>query len=96
MKCSHIHIALYLVILAVMLGGEVQVSRAVTCSVTELSPCLPAITGPTPPSAECCSKLKEQSPCLCGYIKDPNFAQYVNSPKAQAVAKTCGVPFPKC
>ncbi|KAL3527016.1 hypothetical protein ACH5RR_011672 [Cinchona calisaya] len=96
MKFSHIHIALCLVMLVVMLGGEVQVSTAVTCTITELSSCLPAITGPSPPSATCCAKLKEQQPCLCGYSKDPTYGHYFTSPRAQTVAKICGVPIPKC
>ncbi|KAL3525486.1 hypothetical protein ACH5RR_013858 [Cinchona calisaya] len=95
MKFSHVFAAGCLVIL-VMLASQAQVSRAVTCTITELSPCLSAITGPNPPSQACCAKLMQQRPCLCGYIKDPNFGSYVNSPKAKGIAKTCNVPIPKC
>ncbi|CAL5372647.1 unnamed protein product [Camellia sinensis] len=36
-----------------------------TCNPTELSSCVGAITSNTPPSKLCCSKIKEQKPCLC-------------------------------
>nr|P86809.1 RecName: Full=Non-specific lipid-transfer protein 2; AltName: Full=Allergen Api g 6.0101; AltName: Allergen=Api g 6 [Apium graveolens Rapaceum Group] len=62
-----------------------------TCSAVQLSPCLAAITKNTPPSAACCNKLKEQKPCLCGYLKDPNLKNYVNSPGARKTASSCGV-----
>ncbi|GFZ18918.1 bifunctional inhibitor/lipid-transfer protein/seed storage 2S albumin superfamily protein [Actinidia rufa] len=75
---------------------EVRVTEAVTCSPTELSPCISAITSSAPPSATCCSKLREQRPCLCGYLKNPNLSQYVNSPNARRVATACGVPTPTC
>ncbi|XP_010528502.1 PREDICTED: non-specific lipid-transfer protein 2-like [Tarenaya hassleriana] len=68
----------------------------VTCVVTELRPCLPAITTGGAPSAECCGKLKEQQPCLCGYIKNPALSQYVSSPNARKVLSACGVPYPSC
>ncbi|KAI4320318.1 hypothetical protein MLD38_033814 [Melastoma candidum] len=71
---------------------------AVTCSAMELSPCLPALLSPSPspPSMQCCSKLREQKPCLCGYIKNPALARYFKSPNARNVAKSCGVPIPTC
>ncbi|KAL8245816.1 hypothetical protein R6Q59_007032 [Mikania micrantha] len=82
-------------ILVMILAGT-KVTMAVTCSVTELSPCIPSFTSPTPPSKECCTKLKEQKPCLCGYIKNPSLKQYVTSPYAKKVSSACGVPIPKC
>ncbi|CDP02750.1 unnamed protein product [Coffea canephora] len=94
MKFRHA-VAAWLVMLVVAVG-EVQVSRAVTCSIAELSPCLSAINGPNPPSAPCCAKLKEQRPCFCGYIQNPTYAQYVNSPKAKGIAKACQVSIPNC
>ncbi|CAA3028972.1 non-specific lipid-transfer protein 2-like [Olea europaea var. sylvestris] len=86
---------LYLVAVVVLLGN-MHMTEAVTCNAAELTPCLDAFTSPRPPSAVCCSKLNEQKPCLCGYIKDPRFAKYVKSPKAKKVASSCGVPIPKC
>ncbi|CAN6727739.1 unnamed protein product [Malus baccata var. baccata] len=48
------------------------------------------------PTPVCCKKLKEQSPCLCQYVKNPNLQRLVNSPNAKKVADTCGSPFPTC
>nr|ACM78620.1 non-specific lipid-transfer protein type 2 [Tamarix hispida] len=79
------------VVVATTLLGEAEIAEAVTCSPLQLSPCAGAITGSGPPSATCCSRLREQTPCLCGYYRDPNLRQYVNSPNAQKVARTCGV-----
>ncbi|KAK7853846.1 non-specific lipid-transfer protein 2 [Quercus suber] len=50
----------------------------------------------TPPSSLCCHNVREQRPCLCEYLKDPNLKQYINSPNARKVASTCGVSFPNC
>ncbi|XP_027079037.1 non-specific lipid-transfer protein 2-like [Coffea arabica] len=95
MKLSQMRLCSVL-LLVVVIVGEVEVSRAVTCTPTELSPCVAAIIGQQPPSAACCSKLREQRPCLCGYLRDPNLRQYVNSPNARRVASSCGVPTPRC
>ncbi|KAK7255022.1 hypothetical protein RIF29_28423 [Crotalaria pallida] len=85
------------VVLALVLLVEVSpFAEGVTCSPVELSPCLGAITSSSPPSATCCQKVREQRPCLCGYLKNPSLRQYVNSPGARRVASSCGVPFPTC
>ncbi|KAK4833164.1 hypothetical protein QYF36_019374 [Acer negundo] len=83
-------------VMAVVLSSEVRVAEAVTCNPTELSPCTAAITSSMPPSSTCCSKVREQRPCLCGYLKDPNLRQFVNSPNSRKVVTTCGVPYPQC
>ncbi|CAK7344257.1 unnamed protein product [Dovyalis caffra] len=85
-----------IMVVVVMLFAESQVSQAVTCNPRQLSPCLGAITSSAPPSATCCSKLKEQKPCLCGYLKDPSLKQFVSSPGARKVASACGVLYPTC
>nr|KAJ0192584.1 hypothetical protein LSAT_V11C800446420 [Lactuca sativa] len=82
-------------VLVVILAGS-QIATAATCSVTQLSPCLPAFTSSARPSAQCCSQLKQQRPCLCGYIRNPSLRSYVTSPNARKVASTCGVSIPKC
>ncbi|KAG5614383.1 hypothetical protein H5410_014207 [Solanum commersonii] len=94
-KGSSIFTIFFITILVILIG-ELLVAEAVTCKIAELTPCADAIISSKPPSASCCAKLKEQKPCLCGYIKDPKLKPYVNSPNAKKVAKTCGVPFPKC
>ncbi|CAL9224470.1 unnamed protein product [Arabidopsis halleri] len=68
----------------------------VTCTATELSTCAVPMTTGIPPSTECCTKLKEQQPCFCTYIKDPKYSQYVGSPNAKKTLATCGVPYPTC
>ncbi|KAK2415285.1 hypothetical protein P8452_60520 [Trifolium repens] len=84
-------------LLVVVLMVEVAtIAEAVNCNPLELSPCLGAITSNSPPSPECCNKLKEQIPCLCGYIKNPALSPYVNSPGARRVASSCGVAIPIC
>ncbi|XP_062158575.1 non-specific lipid-transfer protein 2-like [Alnus glutinosa] len=92
MKASYIAVcALLLLLLA-----RAQITVAVTCNPTQLSPCVSAITSSSAPSTVCCGKIKEQKPCLCQYLKNPNLKKFVNSPNARKVANTCGTPFPKC
>ncbi|KAJ1442568.1 Non-specific lipid-transfer protein type 2 [Sesbania bispinosa] len=89
--------AIALVLLVAVVVLEVSpMAEAVTCSPVQLSPCLGAITSSSPPSSTCCQKVREQKPCLCGYLKNPSLRQYVNSPGARRVATSCGVPFPTC
>uniref|UniRef100_A0A2P2QS48 Bifunctional inhibitor/plant lipid transfer protein/seed storage helical domain-containing protein n=1 Tax=Rhizophora mucronata TaxID=61149 RepID=A0A2P2QS48_RHIMU len=92
MKTSHVALCAILVLLM----AEAQVTMAVTCNPTQLSPCVNAFTSNSKPSKLCCSRINEQKPCLCQYLKDPRFARFVNSPNARNVAKTCGTPYPKC
>ncbi|KAG4128955.1 hypothetical protein CXB51_022107 [Gossypium anomalum] len=93
MKASYIALCAVMVIL---LAEAVEVSTAVTCSPTQLSSCVSAITSSSPPSQLCCSKIKEQKPCLCQYLKNPNLKKFINTGNARKVASTCGTPFPKC
>ncbi|PON38950.1 Bifunctional inhibitor/plant lipid transfer protein/seed storage helical domain containing protein [Parasponia andersonii] len=93
MKAAYI---IALCTLLVILLAKPQVSMAVTCSPAQLSVCVSAITGSTPPSQQCCSKIKEQKPCLCQYLRNPNLKKFVDSPNARKVASTCKTPFPKC
>ncbi|CAL9214100.1 Bifunctional inhibitor/plant lipid transfer protein/seed storage helical domain [Arabidopsis suecica] len=64
------------------------------CVVTDLIACLPAVTGGSPPSTECCTKLKEKQSCFCEYMKSPLVAPYMTS--AKQVLEACGVPVPVC
>ncbi|KAI9088577.1 hypothetical protein K1719_029691 [Acacia pycnantha] len=89
----------YVKLIWVMLAlfcAETEVSMAVTCNALQLSACASAITSSTPPTSLCCTKLKEQRPCLCGYMKNPNLQKLVNSPNARKVADACASPFPTC
>ncbi|TKY50880.1 Non-specific lipid-transfer protein 2 [Spatholobus suberectus] len=94
MKISY---ATLCITLTLLLLAQTELSKAaVTCNALQLSACASAITSSSPPSAVCCSKLKEQRPCLCQYLKDPNLKRLVNSPNARKVANACGSPFPTC
>ncbi|XAR52446.1 hypothetical protein NMG60_11020530 [Bertholletia excelsa] len=77
-------------------GAQESKTAAVTCNPMALSACADAITFSQPPTPTCCNKLKEQGPCLCQYIKDPNLQTLINSPNANKVTATCGSPFPTC
>ncbi|RWR82076.1 non-specific lipid-transfer protein 2 [Cinnamomum micranthum f. kanehirae] len=92
MKASYFVVGLMVVLLICNLPA----SESVTCQPTELSPCAPAIIGGSAPTPLCCTKLNEQKPCLCQYMKDPNLRKYIDSPNAKKVAQICKIPFPKC
>ncbi|KAI5677463.1 hypothetical protein M9H77_08413 [Catharanthus roseus] len=92
MKC----LAICAVLLLFLAGIEVSKVEAVTCNPIQLSPCAKAITSATTPSPICCTKIKEQRPCLCNYMKNPNLQKFINSPNARKVASSCGTPFPRC
>nr|ACM78623.1 non-specific lipid-transfer protein type 2 [Tamarix hispida] len=82
---------LAMAVAAITLLGEADIAEAATCNPVGLSPCAGAMSGSGPPSKLCCSKLREQKPCLCGYYRDPNLRQYVDSPNAKKVATACDV-----
>jgi hypothetical protein len=71
-------------------------AQAATCDATQLTPCAGAIIGNSPPSSACCSRLKEQQPCLCTYARDPNLQRYVSSPNGKKAMASCRVPVPSC
>ncbi|KAM0983537.1 hypothetical protein ACFX15_010673 [Malus domestica] len=83
-------------VFVVVVGGTQVGEAAVTCNPMELAPLAAAIMSSNSPTPVCCKKLKEQSPCLCQYVKNPNLQRLVNSPNAKKVADTCGSPFPTC
>lgn len=90
--CSFVAVMLVTILVCDQFGAN----EAATCSASQLSPCLGAIQGGTAPSQDCCARLKNQQPCICGFMKDPNLRQYVNSPNARKVAGQCGVSIPSC
>ncbi|XP_021909394.1 non-specific lipid-transfer protein 2-like [Carica papaya] len=92
MKAKHISVFTLLVLLL----AEAEVSMAVTCTPTQLSSCVSAITSSSPPTKLCCTKIREQRPCLCQYMKNQTLRKFINTPNAKRVAKTCGTPFPTC
>ncbi|ESW22883.1 hypothetical protein PHAVU_004G002700 [Phaseolus vulgaris] len=72
----------------------VVVVEGLNCSPAELSPCLEAMSSSSPPTSICCQKVREQRPCLCGYLKSPSIKNYANSPGSIRIASSCGIPFP--
>lgn len=50
-------VGLGIVILMVILGEVPHMAEGVTCSPTELAPCLGAISSSSPPSTTCCQKV---------------------------------------
>lgn len=84
------------VILSPSFAAPTKVALGAACDAKQLQPCLAAITGGGQPSGDCCAKLKEQQPCLCGFSKNPAFAQYVSSPNSRKVLSACVLPYPSC
>ncbi|XP_010479305.1 PREDICTED: non-specific lipid-transfer protein 2-like [Camelina sativa] len=76
--------------------AKIPVAEGVTCSPMELAPCAAAMTSSSPPSQACCAKLREQKPCLCGYLRNPSLRQYINSPNARKVTSSCQIATPNC
>lgn len=79
---------------ATTLGGFGEVAQA--CEPTKLLACLPAIQTGGAPSTDCCTGLVAQEPCLCDYIKNPIYKDYVTSPNARKTMEACSVPYPGC
>ncbi|KAL8211119.1 hypothetical protein R6Q57_005556 [Mikania cordata] len=96
MKLLRVIASLLIATVLVFGATSATVDVAVTCEPTQLMPCLKSIMNGTPPPSTCCSKLKQQKPCMCGYINNPKFAKYVESPNAKKTAKACHVSLPKC
>lgn len=86
-----------MVVLVVLVMEKPLVAKgAVICSPVEMDPCKEAIAMTAQPSSICCRKAREQRPCLCGYLNDPNLRPAINRPNNRRVASTCGIHFPTC
>ncbi|CAJ1967993.1 unnamed protein product [Sphenostylis stenocarpa] len=101
MKIPSSWVMLCMMLSVFVVEGEVSaVAPAVApaaecCNVMELVPCANAFTTSTPPSAECCERLrKQQPPCICQYITDPALVGLINTPNAKMVSDSCGSPMP--
>nr|GFA17669.1 non-specific lipid-transfer protein 2-like [Tanacetum cinerariifolium] len=81
---------------AMVFIGEILGATAVTCNYLELVPCSGAITSSQAPSGACCGKIREQRPCLCGYLRNPSLRSLVSPAAAQRIASQCGVSVPQC
>ncbi|KAK9071399.1 hypothetical protein SSX86_009968 [Deinandra increscens subsp. villosa] len=80
----------------VVLMDEIPGATAANCNYMELVPCGDAITSGRKPSNACCSKIREQRPCFCGYLRNPALRQFVSPATARRVAGQCGVSVPQC
>ncbi|KAK3138086.1 hypothetical protein QOZ80_5AG0364290 [Eleusine coracana subsp. coracana] len=85
-----------LMALVVLLLLCASTEAATKCEATQLSPCAGAIIGNAAPTAACCSRMREQQPCMCTYARDPNLQRYVDSPNGKKVMAACKVPVPSC
>ena len=83
-----------LMFMVVLMVEVATIAEAQNCNPNELLPCSGAILFNASPSDTCCSKLREQTPCFCEYIRNPSYSQYVNSPRAREVASICKVVIP--
>ncbi|KAI4352191.1 hypothetical protein L6164_006465 [Bauhinia variegata] len=95
-KISAVALCAVIAVSVLLLEPPQLMVQAANCNPQELSPCLGAVTSNTPPSNDCCQTLRGQKTCLCGYLKNPNLRQYVNSPGAKTVATKCQVAIPNC
>uniref|UniRef100_A0A0D9WJE3 Bifunctional inhibitor/plant lipid transfer protein/seed storage helical domain-containing protein n=1 Tax=Leersia perrieri TaxID=77586 RepID=A0A0D9WJE3_9ORYZ len=84
------------VAVVLMLLCAARAEAATTCDALQLTPCAGAIIGNAAPTASCCSRMKEQQPCLCQYARDPSLKRYVDSPNGKKVLAACRVPVPSC
>ncbi|CAN8302883.1 unnamed protein product [Cochlearia groenlandica] len=96
MKVTWLSVSALTVAILLIMVAKPPVAEGATCSAMELAPCAAAMTSSSPPSESCCSKLREQKPCLCGYMRNPMLRQYVSSPNARKVSKSCNIPPPNC
>lgn len=75
-------------------SAAVEEEIKVACDIRQLISCFEPAFIFNPPSAECCGKLKEQQSCVCGYLQNPLFGQFIKN--AKIVFTKCGVPYPTC
>ncbi|WVZ55147.1 hypothetical protein U9M48_005847 [Paspalum notatum var. saurae] len=85
-----------LLVLVLVLSSSSAAAAASSCNAAQLAPCAPALASGAKPSAGCCSSLKAQQSCFCGYAKNPAYARYINSPNARKTVTSCGLSVPRC
>ncbi|KAH0449300.1 hypothetical protein IEQ34_023100 [Dendrobium chrysotoxum] len=78
-----------------LLCGEPSAAVVVKCDPSELRVCAGAIMWSMSPSTKCCEKLKEQEPCFCQYMNDPDLSGYIKSENAKKLEEKCVVSLPK-
>ncbi|WOL07205.1 hypothetical protein Cni_G15943 [Canna indica] len=93
MKCSNLVVFFCAMSVLALLRAPTAVESA-TCSIAQLTPCAAAILSSAEPSSACCSRLQEQSSCLCEYKNDPSLSIYFTA--GQKVAAACKITVPSC
>ncbi|KAI7758153.1 hypothetical protein M8C21_010600 [Ambrosia artemisiifolia] len=90
--------ALPLLVLMLIVGVTHSALKPPTaiCHPRQLQPCWKPIRLGIPPPPLCCTRLKKQRSCMCGYFKNPKIAKFWRSPNAKKVAKACLVRIPRC
>ncbi|GMH27206.1 hypothetical protein Nepgr_029049 [Nepenthes gracilis] len=80
---NYLAFCLAVAVASTMLLEEAVLTHAVTCNPSALSPCAAALLPAVPPSTTCCVRLREQTPCLCGYYRSPSLQPYLggNGPR---------------
>ncbi|OEL33786.1 hypothetical protein BAE44_0005195 [Dichanthelium oligosanthes] len=101
MKLYAVQLLLLVAVLAAPCATVCRASRSrigppPKCDPLALRPCAPAVIYGARPSGECCAKLREQKPCLCRYIKNPDLGRYINSPEGRRIAAVCRVRRLRC
>ncbi|KAL3521349.1 hypothetical protein ACH5RR_019498 [Cinchona calisaya] len=96
MKFAGFAVCYCLVILSLGCLGRIQETETVICYARALTPCLPAIENGSPPTELCCQKAREQEPCFCTFMKDPQFRKYFEGPNARKTVEACGLKWPNC
>lgn len=94
--CGDFVMVVAMLVVLLMASKEVCVMSQQGCDITELRPCLPAVTSPAQPTEICCSKLKSQTQCFCKYLKDPAFSHFATPEVTQKLTTACGIKIPKC
>lgn len=80
----------------VLLNGACPAAAQTTCDPAQLgTSCGPAFfSSTTQPTTRCCNKLREQQPCYCAYLRNPQLKPLVDSAAARRIAKACKIQFP--
>ncbi|KAK2652308.1 hypothetical protein Ddye_012164 [Dipteronia dyeriana] len=78
-----------------MVSWEVPAAEAVTCNPFELGPCMPAFTTGMLPSLPCCMRLKDQQYCMCDYLRNPVYKEFLDSDSGIKIITLCGIPSPR-
>ncbi|TXG70031.1 hypothetical protein EZV62_004969 [Acer yangbiense] len=93
---SYVVVCTAVLVAVVMVSWEMPAAEAVTCNPMELmGPCaIPFATGilPTP---QCCMRMRDQQNCMCDYLRNPVYKEYLDSDSGIKITALCGLPSPR-